>query len=98
MQIRDTLYIDGEWRAPTSTKMIDVISPSTETVFGRVPEGTAEDADAAVRAARSAFADLARARLADAEESYLEELMATHDANEGLASFLAKRRPRWEHR
>ena len=51
-----------------------------------------------VRAARSAFADLARARLADAEESYLDELMATHDANEGLASFLAKRRPKWEHR
>ena len=55
MQIRETLYIDGEWRAPTRAKMIDVINPSTETVIGRVPEGTAEDADAAVRAARSAF-------------------------------------------
>ena len=51
-----------------------------------------------VRAARSAFAELARARLADAEESYLDELMDTHDANEGLTSFLAKRRPKWEHR
>jgi cyclohexa-1,5-dienecarbonyl-CoA hydratase len=51
-----------------------------------------------VRAARSAFADLARARLAEAEESYLNDLMETRDANEGLAAFLAKRRPAWEHR
>ena len=29
---------------------------------------------------------------------YLDELMATRDAGEGLAAFLAKRRPNWEHR
>jgi cyclohexa-1,5-dienecarbonyl-CoA hydratase len=51
-----------------------------------------------VRAARLAFAELARARLAEAEESYLNELMSTRDANEGLAAFLAKRPPAWEHR
>ena len=51
-----------------------------------------------VRAARSAFAELARARLADVEECYLEDLMMMHDAPEGLAAFLAKRKPRWEHR
>jgi len=55
MQIRDKLYIDGEWRVPAGGKMIDVISPSTEAAIGRVPEGRAEDADAAVRAARTAF-------------------------------------------
>jgi betaine-aldehyde dehydrogenase len=55
MQIRDKFYIDGEWRAPTGGKTIDVISPSTEAVIGRVPEGRAEDADAAVHAARAAF-------------------------------------------
>jgi betaine-aldehyde dehydrogenase len=55
MQTRDKLYIDGGWRAPAGGKTIDVISPSTETVIGRVPEGTAQDADAAVRAARAAF-------------------------------------------
>ena len=51
-----------------------------------------------VRAARSAFAELARARLAEAEEGYLNDLMNTRDAQEGLAAFLAKRRPAWEHR
>ena len=32
------------------------------------------------------------------EEFYLKELMATHDANEGLQSFLEKRSPNWENR
>ena len=32
------------------------------------------------------------------EEFYLEELMATHDANEGLQSFLEKRSPNWQNR
>ena len=52
----------------------------------------------AVRAAREAFADLARARLDDVEALYLEKLMATRDANEGLQAFMAKRQPVWEHR
>ena len=38
-----------------------------------------------------------RERLAEVESLYLDRLMATHDANEGLAAFLAKRAPRWEH-
>jgi len=52
----------------------------------------------AVRAAREPFADLARARLDDVEALYLEELMRTRDAREGLAAFMEKRAPRWEHR
>jgi cyclohexa-1,5-dienecarbonyl-CoA hydratase len=52
----------------------------------------------AVRAAREPFADLARARLDDAEALYLERLMATRDANEGLNAFIEKRQPKWEHR
>lgn len=52
----------------------------------------------ATRAAREPFADLARARLEDVEALYLEKLMATRDANEGLSAFIAKRQPKWEHR
>ena len=52
----------------------------------------------AVRAAREPFAELARARLDDVEALYLEKLMATRDANEGLQAFMAKRQPVWEHR
>ena len=52
----------------------------------------------AVRAAREPFADLAKARLEDVEALYLEKLMATRDANEGLTAFIEKRQPKWEHR
>ena len=44
------------------------------------------------------FAELARARLSDVEGLYLDQLMSTRDANEGLAAFIEKRAPRWEHR
>jgi cyclohexa-1,5-dienecarbonyl-CoA hydratase len=52
----------------------------------------------AVRAAREPFAELARARLDDVEALYLEKLMTTRDANEGLMAFIEKRQPKWEHR
>ena len=52
----------------------------------------------AVRAAREPFAELARARLEDVETLYLEKLMTTRDANEGLKAFIEKRQPKWEHR
>jgi cyclohexa-1,5-dienecarbonyl-CoA hydratase len=52
----------------------------------------------AARAAREPFADLARLRLEDVETLYLEKLMATRDANEGLQAFIDKRQPKWEHR
>jgi acyl-CoA reductase-like NAD-dependent aldehyde dehydrogenase len=52
---RDKLYIGGEWVEPDGSGTIDVINPTTEEAIGRIPEGTAEDADRAVRAARAAF-------------------------------------------
>jgi cyclohexa-1,5-dienecarbonyl-CoA hydratase len=49
----------------------------------------------ALRAVRAGFAERFRAELAAAERLYLEELMATHDAKEGLQAFLEKRAPAW---
>ena len=55
MQVEDTLFVGGEWVAPAGSEVIDVVSPHTEEVVGRVPDGTAADIDAAVAAARSSF-------------------------------------------
>jgi cyclohexa-1,5-dienecarbonyl-CoA hydratase len=52
----------------------------------------------AVRAARYDFVSRIRRKLAEVERLYLEELMATHDALEGLSAFIAKRPPVWEDR
>ena len=57
MAIRDydRLFIGGDWVAPEGTDTIAVISPSTEEVIARVPDGTEADIDKAVAAARTAF-------------------------------------------
>jgi cyclohexa-1,5-dienecarbonyl-CoA hydratase len=52
----------------------------------------------AVAAARAPMLRDLRHRLAEVERIYLDRLMHTRDANEGLTAFLAKRKPRWEHR
>ena len=55
MRDHDRFYIGGQWVAPAGTATIDVISPHTEEMIGRVPEGTTTDVDRAVAAARDAF-------------------------------------------
>lgn len=51
----------------------------------------------ALAAARGPLIRNLRARLQELETLYLDRLMKTHDANEGLAAFLARRTPNWEH-
>ena len=55
IQVRDKLYIGGDWADPTGSGTIDVLNPATEEVIGRVPEGEPGDVDRAVAAARDAF-------------------------------------------
>ena len=52
----------------------------------------------ALTAARAGMLRDVRHRLAEVEKLYLDRLMQTRDANEGLLAFLAKRKPHWEHR
>jgi aldehyde dehydrogenase (NAD+) len=47
------LYSDGGWRRASGA--IEVLSASTEEAIGSIPEGTAEDVETAVAAARRAF-------------------------------------------
>ena len=53
--VRDKLYIGGEWVEPSGETTIEVMNPATGTPMARIPEGTPEDAERAVLAARAAF-------------------------------------------
>src|SRR5688572_32945311 len=55
MQVRDKLYVGGEWVDPAGSETIDVVNSATEEVMGRIPQGSAEDIERAVSAARDAF-------------------------------------------
>ncbi|WP_017241622.1 aldehyde dehydrogenase family protein [Streptomyces sp. SS] len=99
MKAHDAMYIGGEWRPASSTDTIPVINPADEQVIGHVPAGTAEDVDAAVRAARAALPGWAAtppaergariAALRDALAARAEEIAATVTAELGAPPRLA---------
>lgn len=51
----------------------------------------------AVKAARHDYAARVKTKIASVERLYLDELMTTRDAVEGLEAFIAKRPAKWEH-
>ncbi|MFC7404382.1 aldehyde dehydrogenase family protein [Georgenia alba] len=51
------LWIGGSWRSGADGQTFTATSPSTGRAIGTLQRGTAEDVDAAVRAARAAFND-----------------------------------------
>jgi acyl-CoA reductase-like NAD-dependent aldehyde dehydrogenase len=68
-------YYDGAWQAAAGSGTVDVLSSATEVVVGRVPLGTPEDVDRAVKSARRGFG---RWSLVPVEEraQWLEKLAA----------------------
>jgi acyl-CoA reductase-like NAD-dependent aldehyde dehydrogenase len=73
LKVCDKFYINGQWIAPNGTGTIDVINSTTEDVMGRVPEGTAEDINAAVAAAKAAFESWAATPVAE-RANYLQAI------------------------
>jgi aldehyde dehydrogenase (NAD+) len=51
----DKVYVDGAWVPSSGSGSIDVFDSSNGEVIARIPEGTADDVDRAVQAARAAF-------------------------------------------
>ncbi len=65
----DRLFIGGRWTAPAGRGVLEVISPSTEEVIGRLPAAEPGDMDRAVAAARNAFEDGPWARMSVEERA-----------------------------
>ncbi len=74
METKDTLYVGGEWVAPSGTGIIEVISPTTEEVIARVPEASEGDVDRAVEAAKAALAGPYPQLSADERADYIVKL------------------------
>ncbi|MDA8275161.1 MAG: aldehyde dehydrogenase family protein [Actinomycetota bacterium] len=55
MITRDALFIDGAWVPSSGKGTMTVVDSTTEEPMGTIPEGTGEDVDRAVAAARRAF-------------------------------------------
>src|SRR5436190_10086975 len=100
LQVRDKLYIGGEWVNPSGEETIDVVNSSTEEVMGRIPQSTPADVDRAVAAARKAFdswsttelserADLMRA-IAGALAARADEIASTIAMELGMPIGLSK--------
>ena len=55
MEVRERLFIGNEWVEPSTSATIEVISPITEEVYARTPDGAPADIDRAVASSRAAF-------------------------------------------
>ncbi|MFJ8025463.1 aldehyde dehydrogenase [Streptomyces sp. NPDC096311] len=85
---QDALFIGGQWVKPESDATIEVVSPSTEEVVGRVPAPSAADVDRAVRAAREAFDRGPWPRMSPAERAAVMHRIA--DGLEARADEMAR--------
>jgi len=65
MRTYDKFYINGQWVEPIGKGTSKVINPATGEISATVPYGNAEDANAAVSAARAAFDSWSRTSAAE---------------------------------
>ena len=75
-------YINGEWVEPAGRETIDVINPATEEAFATISMGTAEDVDAAAKAARAAFPAWSQSSVEE-RKTVLQKIMAGIQARAG---------------
>ncbi|WP_341862950.1 aldehyde dehydrogenase family protein [Gymnodinialimonas sp. 57CJ19] len=83
-------YIDGKWVAPAKPRDMDVIDPSTEEVCETISLGDQADTDAAVAAARRAFASWSQTSPAD-RIAVAEKLLEVYNArSEDMAQAISR--------
>jgi aldehyde dehydrogenase (NAD+) len=102
MELPDTarFYIDGQWVQPNSKDRIDLIDPATEEKIAEVTLASIADVDAAVAAAKKAFASWSTSSIAERRELISEinaelvrrndEIAAAISAEMGAPSTLAR--------
>lgn len=87
---RAAFYIAGAWVDPVGEQTIGVVNPTTEQVIATVPDGSVEDVDRAVAAARAAFEGWSRRPRAE-RASYLGAIAAgLEERREELAALISQ--------
>jgi aldehyde dehydrogenase (NAD+) len=90
MLVKDKLFIDGAWVAPSGKEALEVHNAGNGQVMGNVPAGTPKDVDAAVSAARAALEGWSRTPPAE-RAAYLEKISAGLKArSDELARIIAQ--------
>ncbi len=74
----DKLYIGGEWQPPASADLITIVSPSDESIVGKVARAVQADVDRAVATARQAFDTGAWPRMSGSERAEKLRSIAGH--------------------
>jgi acyl-CoA reductase-like NAD-dependent aldehyde dehydrogenase len=87
---RTKFFIGGEWASPAGEGTIEVIDPTTEEVIGHVPEGTPEDVDRAVAAAREAFEVWSQVPVAERAEACAAIGQALYGRQEEIATLISR--------
>ncbi|HEU4598782.1 MAG TPA: aldehyde dehydrogenase family protein [Solirubrobacterales bacterium] len=100
LQVRDEIFIGGEWVEPSGAEPIEVVNPTTEEVIGTIPGCSPGDAERAVAAAREAFdgwADTPReeraayvAKIAEGLNERADEIAATITQELGMPLKLSR--------
>src|SRR4051794_38092955 len=89
LQAKDKLYIDGQWVDPAGNETIEIVCASTEEVIGSIPQGTPEDVDRAVAAARRAFPAWSETPMAERAEILRAVAAGLAARSEEIASTIA---------
>lgn len=74
------------------------LETKTQEVLGRLRELSASSLEATRRALDMGRSEALNERLAKVEDFYLNDLMRTEDAQEGISAFIEKRKPVWRNR
>ena len=86
-------FINGQFVQPQGTKLLDIVNPATGETVAQAPVSSADDVDAAMKAAKAAFKPWARLtpgarqlallKLADAIEANADALVEAQHRNTG---------------